>query len=727
MPKTIIVSNRMITSVSRGSDGFTYTPSVGGLATGLSSLHEQEESLWIGWSGMPSDSLTESERAEIEQELRDGYKCVPVNLTAEDLERFYYGFCNNVVWPLFHYFPTFVTWDEGLWESYQDVNRKFFERVKEFIEPGDIVWVHDYQLLLLPQMIKDYQRETKIGFFLHIPFPSYELFRLLPWREQILRGLLGADLVGFHTYDYARHFLSSVRRLLGYDHEMANIRYENRIVRVDVFPMGIDYERYSEARSLPEVQKRIAEVQADRPAKKLVLSVDRLDYTKGIPERLRAYERFLEKYPRYASEVSMVIIVSPSRTAVPQYQELKREVDQLVSIINGRFSTIAWTPVHYFYRTFPFEHLSALYAEADCLLVTALRDGMNLIAKEYVAAKGDGPGTVVLSETAGAARELSEAIIVNPHALEEIADSLALAMEMPEREQSARNRRMQQRLKRYDIHYWAADFMTKLEAAVEHQQQFLGKRLAGDTLAAVNTAYSAASRRLILLDYDGTLLPYMDQPERAVPDEPLKELVRSLAGDPSNDVVLISSRGESFLGKHFGSYEIGLIGNHGISVRRKNGEWEHLIHTDDGWKDELAPIMQLHADRTPGSRFEEKEHSLAWHFRGSDPDLAFVRVAELKDALISMSVNHNLTTFEGNRVLEVKSSVASKVQGAELWLNETDYQFILCAGDDLTDEDLFAALPQDAHSIRIGLGPTNAKYFLENSQELRRVLERLGS
>jgi len=725
MARTIIVSNRMVTSVSKGADGFAFTPSVGGLATGLSSLHEQEESLWIGWSGLPADTLTGNERSMIEQRLREDHKCVPVDLTSDELDTFYYGFCNKVIWPLFHYFPTYVTWDEHLWQSYRDVNRKFFEKVKDFLSPGDVVWVHDYQLLLLPAMIKEYQPDANIGFFLHIPFPSYELFRLLPWREEILRGLLGADLVGFHTYDYARHFLSSVRRLLGYDHDMATVRYENRMVKVDVFPMGIDYERYSQATKQEGVQRYIREIREDRPAEKLILSVDRLDYTKGIPQRLRAYERFLERYPDYKSKVSMVIIVSPSRTAVPQYQELKREVDQLVSIINGRFSTISWTPVHYFYRTFGFEHLSALYAEADALLVTALRDGMNLIAKEYVAAKGDGPGAVVLSETAGAARELSEAIVVNPHGLDEIADGIATAMEMAPDEQAARNRRMQRRLKRYDIHYWAADFIAKLQTAVEHQRHFLGKRLAGTVLRSLSSAYRDANKRLLFLDYDGTLLTYMDRPERAVPDAALKDLIQSLASNPKNEVVVISSRGRGFMTEHLADLNIGMIASHGIWIRRQGGDWEQLVQVDDVWKDELGPVMQLHADRTPGSQFEEKEHSLAWHYRGSDPDLAFVRVAELKDALLSIASNHNVTTFEGNRVLEVKSSLASKAQAAALWVERTPHDFVMAAGDDWTDEELFAALPDEAHTIRIGLGATNAHYFLESPKQLRSFLEKL--
>ncbi|MFW6313448.1 MAG: bifunctional alpha,alpha-trehalose-phosphate synthase (UDP-forming)/trehalose-phosphatase [Spirochaetota bacterium] len=726
MGKTLIVSNRMSTSVSRSDSGFTFTPSVGGLATGLSSLHEQEESLWIGWSGLPSDELTDEERATIAATLRDEHKSIAVDLSSDDLERFYYGFCNNTIWPLFHYFPTYVTYDDDSWESYREVNERFFERVKEFLEPDDIVWVHDYQLMLLPALIKEYQPDARVGFFLHIPFPSYEVFRLLPWRETLLLGLLGADLIGFHTYDYARHFLSSVRRLLGYDHDLASIRYENRLVRVDVFPMGIDYDRYAGASQFPAVKERIAEIAADRPAEKLILSVDRLDYTKGIPQRLRAYQRFLENYPRYLDRVSMVLIVAPSRTAVPQYQELKREVDELVSIINGRFSTISWTPIHYFYRTFPFEHLTALYAQADVLLVTALRDGMNLIAKEYIAAKGPSTGVIVVSETAGVARELSEAIIVNPSSVGDIADGLAAALEMPAEEQKKRNERMVERLRRYDIHYWAHDFIQKLGNAYEVQQSFLGKRLARSIRTSVIERCAAASRRLLLLDYDGTLLPYMDRPDQAVPDAPLKEVLSRLAADERNDVVLISSRGREFMSNHLGDLNVGLIASHGIWIRRAGEDWEQLVPVDSEWKDELAPVMQLHAHRTPGSQFEEKEYGLAWHYRGSEPDLAFVRVAELRDALLSMSSNHALTIFEGNRVLEVKSSLASKAQAAAIWYDAVEYDLILAAGDDQTDEELFASLPDDAQTVRIGLGTTNATYFLENPGELRMFLKEIA-
>jgi trehalose 6-phosphate synthase/phosphatase len=713
----------MSTSVSRGPEGFVYSPSVGGLATGLSSLHEQENSLWIGWSGLPSDTLTQDERTRIADRLKNEFKSIPVDLTSEDMELFYYGFCNNVLWPLFHYFPTYVDYNDAFWESYRDVNNRFFESVKDHIRENDVVWVHDYQLLLLPALIKQHQPEARVGFFLHIPFPSFELFRLLPWRRPILEGMLGADLLGFHTYDYARHFLSSVRRLLGYDHDLATIQYKSRAVKVDVFPMGIDYARYSEAPGRKEIQEYAEEIRREYKGQKVILSVDRLDYSKGIPQRIRGFMRFLEKCPQQREKVSLVIIVAPSRTEVPQYKELKREIDELVSIINGRFATVTWTPIRYFYRAMPFERLSALYDQSDVLLVTPLRDGMNLIAKEFVAAKRDKPAVVVISETAGAARELSEALLVNASSVDDIADAIREALEMPREEQLARTARMQRRLERYDVHYWARDFMEKLAGAIEHQQSFLAKRLAGGARTKLLASYAKAKRRLLVLDYDGTLIPYHDAPDRAVPDAALKRTITTLCNDPRNDVVIVSSRDRAFLDRHLGDLSVGLVASHGTWTRSSSGEWRELLPVDTEWKQTIAPIMQLHAQRTPSSRFEEKEYSLAWHYQRSEPDLAFVRVAELRDALLTITTNFDLTTFEGPRVIEVKSTLASKAQAVMNWLESGDYDFILAAGDDRTDEELFAALPEDAHSIRIRLAPSSAHYFLDSDDELRALLE----
>ena len=393
MSRLIIASNRLPVMINRGEDGMTITPSAGGLATGLKSYHKDNDSIWIGWPGVMPE--TKNEEKEVTG-LLETEQCLPVFLNEDLISNYYDGFSNATLWPLFHYFAEFTEFNETYWEAYCKVNELFAEAIIENAEEGDVVWVHDYQLLLLPNILREKRPDLTIGFFLHIPFPSYELIRILPWREQIVNGLLGADLIGFHTYDYARHFISSVKRLLGHDVDFNQIKLENRHVMIDVFPMGIDYEKFEshalEIQSKP-IQDRSKEHQdIDRfllsmPNRKLVLSIDRLDYTKGIPQRLHAFREFLEKHPDYREKVSLIMLTVPSRTDVEQYQNLKNEIDILVGNINGEYGTLNWNPVIYFYRSVPFVNLIELYSSADVALLTPLRDGMNLVAKEYIASK----------------------------------------------------------------------------------------------------------------------------------------------------------------------------------------------------------------------------------------------------------------------------------------------------------------------------------------------------
>lgn len=724
MPKTILVSNRLTASVSRSDDGFDFKQSMGGLATGLKSMHEREGSLWVGWSGMAADELTAAEREEIAGTLKRDYKSVAVDLTGADLDYFYYGFCNRTVWPLFHYFPTYTEYDTDTWDAYEKVNRKFFDHVVEVAEENDYIWVHDYHLMLLPRMLKEALPSSRIGFFLHIPFPSYEVFRLLPWRTQLLQGLLGADLVGFHTYDYARHFLSSVRRILAAEHNMAQVRYDNRMIKVDAFPMGIDYEKYAGALELPEVRSERERVRNQVTTPKLILSVDRLDYSKGIPLRLKAFHRFLERYPSYREHVTLMLIVAPSRTEVPQYRELKREIDELVSIINGDFGTIGWNPVWYYFRPSPFHQLSAIYAESDMLLVTPLRDGMNLISKEYLAARSDRLGVVVLSETAGSARELGEALTVNPNNIVEIADTIREGLELPESRQLEKNDRMHMRLKRYDIHYWARDFMNKLEGIAELQNSLRVKRLSSRTRERLLEHYRRADSRLIFLDYDGTLIAYGETP--GVLDEHTRGALERLAADERNHVVIISGRQKGFLERTLGDLPVSIIAGHGVWVREKRGEWELMEQVTPGWKEEILPIFELYRDRTPGSAVEENDYSLVWHYRRAEPELAAVRLSELKDALLSLISNLDLSLLEGNKMIEIKNTDVSKGRAAARWLDGGDWDFVLAVGDDWTDEDIFSMLGEDHYSIKVGVDISSAKYFLESPDRVRTLVQELS-
>jgi trehalose 6-phosphate synthase/phosphatase len=727
MSNLILVSNRLSVSVEKKKGKLEFKPSMGGLATGLSSLEQTEKQLWIGWPGIPTEELSEDEKREIPPILREKYNSIPVELTQEDLKTFYYGFCNNVIWPLFHYFPSYASYDNALWESYRRVNAIYLEKVLQEASADDTIWIHDYQLMLLPQLIREKVPEARIGFFLHIPFPSFELFRLLPWRNQILIGLLGSDLIGFHAYDYARHFISSVRRLLGVENNMGYVQHEHRLTRVDVFPMGIDYRKYSTSLSDRGVKKQMAQAAEQLKGFQVILSVDRLDYSKGIPERLRAYEMLLESNPQYREKVVLLLIAVPSRTKVHRYRALKKEVDELISTINGRYGTIGWVPIHYFYRGFPFERLSAFYGVADVLLVTPLRDGMNLVAKEFVATHRDSGGVLILSETAGSAREMGEALLINPNNSEEIAAALKTALEMDESEQVERNAVMNERLSRYDIRAWTQDFLNKLAQVREVQDSYLVKRMAGSFKEELVASYRRAESRLIILDYDGTLVPFRARPRKGAPDRELIELLSALASDPASDVVVASGRMRQIMNEWFGGINVSLIACHGAWLKPKKGEWCLIETLSNEWKEQLLPIFQLFKDRTPGSTVEEKDYALAWHYRNAEPELAGLRASEFKDILFSFTGDLNLDVLEGKSALEIKPVNVSKARAVSTWLSRDHWQFILAAGDDNNDEVMFSELPDNAYTIKIGLDISEARYYLESPAQLRRLLSELNT
>ena len=722
MSKTIFVSNRLPVTIGRSEGKLNYEPSIGGLATGLKSVHEDANSLWVGWCGLPEEDLSKKEQAEIDRHLRNVYKNIPLFLSQSDIDDYYYGFCNRTVWPMFHYFTDEIEYSHTLWQAYKAVNQKFFEKLENIVENGDTIWVHDYQLMLLPGLIREKFPDTSIGFFLHIPFPSYEIFRLLPWREEVLKGLLGADLIGFHTYDYVRHFTSSVRRILGHEHNLGFFHVGNRLVKADVFPMGIDYERYCKAHGKNSIQKESKEVLQKAEGTKLILSVDRLDYTKGIPARIRSYSEFLRRNPEYREKVTMILIVAPSRTEVETYSELLREIEELVGGTIGEHGTMGWVPIWFFYRSFGFESLVALYSAADVLLVTPLRDGMNLVAKEYIAARADEKGMLVLSETAGAASELGEAVIVNANNVKEVAEGIKTALEMPEEEQISRNTIMHKRLRHYNIEFWARDFMEKLEEIKKKQDRDSLIKINPKRLSEIRASMKKAEKRLFLLDYDGTMTGYMSKPGKAKPDAQLLGILETLCAGGKNTVVIISGRDKGTLEGWFGHLPLNLIGGHGMWIRKENREWKQLEYLQADWKNTLRPLLEMHTARTPGSFIEEKSYSLAWHYRRCEPELAAVRVNELKDALEDLTANMNIGLLDGNKVIEIKDTTVNKSRAASIWLNAAEWDFIFSAGDDWTDEEMFKVLPEDAWSIKVGTGISEARYQVDNVEDIRRIL-----
>jgi trehalose 6-phosphate synthase/phosphatase len=725
MGRIVLVSNRLPVTVERQESGLAVKPSIGGLATGVSSLFPREGRMWIGWPGLPSDELDEGELRGVAQTLQDKHQCRPVFLSREELRQYYHGFCNDTLWPLFHYFLAYVRYEDSFWEAYRQINQRFCSAVLEILQPGDSLWIHDYHLLLLPELVHRERPEVPIGFFLHIPFPSFEIFRMLPWRKRLLQGMLGAALVGFHTYDYVRHFVTSVRSLLGAEHTFGRIRYEGRTVLADVFPMGIDYERFSKSLRRWAVRKEFRGIARLRDERKTILSVDRLDYTKGIPQRLQAFERFLEANPGYQRRVKMILIVAPSRTQVHKYRELLREVNVLVSSINGRFGTPDWVPVLYFYRSFPFEKLTPLYAIADVLLVTPLRDGMNLIAKEYIATRSDRKGVLILSETAGAAQELGESLIVNSNSTEEVAAAMKTALELRPSERRRRNALMSHRLKRYNVSAWAKDFLDKLRAVHALNRRPQTRRMTPEGRDLLLREYLRAKSRLLLLDYDGSLVALASRPEKALPDKELRRMLSELAEVPGNEVVLISGRDRSDLSRWFGELAVNLVAEHGVWQRPRGRDWKLQAGRQTEWKESIRPLLELHADRTPGALVEEKEHSLAWHYRRADPELAEYRLRELKEALRELIANLDLSIMEGSRVLEVKQASSTKGHAAAAWLAQKRWDFLLAVGDDRTDEEMFAVLPPDAYSLKVGDEPSRARFALASVTEVRQLIKDL--
>jgi len=722
--RLLIVSNRLPENVTKRANELRFQPSAGGLATGLSSFRKSVHSQWIGWPGIATDKISGQQKQEISNKLK-GQNCHSVFLSAKDIQDFYHGFCNKTIWPLFHYFPLYTVYEDRYWQAYKKVNKAFRDAVVKIAEPGDCIWVHDYQLMLLPGLIREELPDAQIGFFLHIPFPSFELFRLLPWREEILKCLLGSDLIGFHTYDYVRHFLSSTARIAGAEHSMGTLTIGDRVVKADAFPMGIDYDRYAGAVEERKVKKRLATIRKRVGERKIIISIDRLDYTKGIIQRLEAFDLFLSQNPEYKEKVTLILVAVPSRTVVEDYAELRKQLEGLVGRINGEHGTIGWVPVWYLYRFVPFERLVALYNIADVALVTPLRDGMNLIAKEFVATKTDGEGVLILSEMAGAASELGEAITVNAHNKQAIIDAIKEALKMTVEEQVERNRLMQKRLSRYNITRWANDFLETLSEVKKTQQGLSVRKLAKPIRDNLINEYEKSSKRLFLLDYDGTLVGFAGRPEKAGPDKLLRVLLQALAAEPENEVVIISGRDKETLNYWLGNFNASLIAEHGAWIKEKGSDWQVIQPLRNDWKDTIRPILESYADRTPGSSVEEKDFSLVWHYRRADPELSSLRVQELRDAVLDLTANLDIGVFEGSKILEVKNIGISKGRVAELWLSKQKWDFILAAGDDYTDEDLFAVLPESAYSIKVGYGISKARFNLDSVDEFRLLLEKL--
>jgi trehalose 6-phosphate synthase/phosphatase len=710
--------------------GLEMKQSDGGLVSALKSYLESHDqgthfhtTLWIGAADF-------SERAwgnvQSEDNAALSYEVSPIFLEKKSYHKFYNGFCNATIWPLFHYFPSFVEFDNETFRHYEDVNRIFSERIISVIRPGDVVWVHDYQLMLVPGMIRKQIPDAAIGFFMHIPFPSWEVFRLLhgPWKEKIVDGLLGSDLIGFHTHEYVQHFLKTVQMVKGFDHQFRLIYVPGRTVKAEMFPLGIDFDKFHNTIKLPEVKEIKKSIEDNFKGKKIIFSVDRLDYTKGITHRLWGFDRFMHDNPDWREKVVFILVIVPSRQIVSKYNERKRLIEEEIGRINGKYSTLQWQPIIYRYNQLSFHELCAMYHVADVGLITPLRDGMNLVAKEYVASRNDS-GVLILSELAGAANELSEALLVNPMDREGLSQAILTALLMPPDLQRRKLTSLQNRLQEYTVLHWTTDFIRQLEETKHLQISQKTNYLTEQSTQAMVTHFRASTKRLLLLDYDGTLVPFARLPELAVPDQDLVKLLKRLADDPHTDVTVISGRESGSLQSWFGELDINLVAEHGAGIRLKRGEWIYFLNIDESWKSIMLPILKVFCQRSPGSFIEEKKHTLVWHYRNVDSELGFIRSRELLDNLHHMVHNSQLNIIDGNKVIEIRLSGIDKGSIARKIAEESEFDFVMAIGDDKTDEDMFRALSEDAYTIKIGAGHTHAKFHIPDQQGVLTLLRRL--
>lgn len=721
--RLIIVSNRLPVSVRWKAGRPEFAQSAGGLATGLEGLRESRPSLWIGWPGDVSQA-SDDQRHEIDERLRER-SLLPVYFSQREIAGYYDGFSNGVVWPLFHYLQERVPIESGGWRAYQRANERFADQVAAVWQPGDRVWVHDYHLMLLPRMLRDRLPQARIGYFLHIPFPAADIFRALPWRQSLLEGLLGADLIGFHTPSYARHFTRVVQQLAAIKTSVDHFWWHGRTVRVGAFPMGIDDERFAALAGDMDVRARAEGIRNEAHGRRIFLGVDRLDYTKGIPRRLLAFQRLLEREPSLRDRVRFIQVAVPSRIDVRAYHAFRRELDELIGRINGQFGTVDAVPIHYLFRSVSRRELVALYCSADVMVVTPLRDGMNLVAKEFCASRIDDDGVLLLSEFAGAADELVDALMVNPYDLDGVADAMVRALALPADERRRRMRALRTRVRQSSVGRWAAAFLEQLESGEAPEATVNGSGV--PALAAVDAGRLGSEGHVtLLLDYDGTLVPYAASPELAVPDGSLMRLLASLAAHPQIDLHLVTGRSRETADRWFGDLPASLWAEHG-AVRRKFGhQWQWLVPQAPAWKGRARAILKDIAAETPGSMVEEKGAGLAWHYRLSDQDLASRQRTRMRERVTEELADAQVDLLDGHMVLELRPHGASKGAVARQVMDELPHpSHLLAIGDDRTDEEMFAALPETSTTIRVGAGDTIARHRLSDQKAVRQLLAAL--
>ncbi len=700
----VVVANRLPFDIEKHADGSTSThQSPGGLVSALEPILSRREGAWIGWSGTAD--------LKLDPVVADKLTLHPVELSETEVSHYYEGFSNATLWPLYHDAVAESEFHRDWWDSYVEVNQRFAQRAAEVAAPGATVWIHDYQLQLVPAMLRRLRGDVRIGFFLHIPFPPGELFSRLPWRTQIIKGLLGADLIGFQLPGGARNFTRLARNLADVDGKGHRIYYEGRTVRVDAFPISIDSAALAELASAPAVLERARQLRVELGnPRKMILGIDRLDYTKGINVRIQAFSELLaEKDPSVEGAV-MVQIATPSRERLISYRKMREEIERQVGAINGNYGRIGSPAVHYLHKSLPREDLSAFYAAADVMTVTPLRDGMNLVAKEYVASRVNGGGVLLLSEFTGAARELKSALMVNPYDTDGVKEALRTALTMPAAEARRRMRSLRRQVLINDVDRWAQRYLSVLEGQPDRLTDATA-RLPADVVRAMEEV-AGTTRLLVAVDFDGTLAPIVDDPAAARPLPVSLEGLHQLAAVPGTEIAVISGRARALLPELLGGDDVSdlhLVGSHGAEgVGYADPAAEGTTVLTEKARQRLSELhrslQQIAAEHQQIS-LEVKPTGVAVHLRGASERTAKLVAAEIEDGPASWSGVHLL---RGKKVLELTVISTDKGRALDALRKQYHATAVLFIGDDITDENAFASLKAGDLGVKVGSGATAA-------------------
>jgi trehalose 6-phosphate synthase/phosphatase len=693
------------------------------MISGIRSLALTHEQLIVGWTGdlessssptdkVPADTVTPKEREEFEAALKAYHpkesdpdddrdrktKYVPVWLDDKVAHGHYDGYCKQTLWPLFHY----LLWQDVATEYasadthypyYESANAAFARRIADVYQPGDLIWVHDYHLLLVPRLVRESIPDAVLGLFVHTPFPSSEVFRCLPRRKEILDGMLGANLVCFQTYSYSRHFISTCIRVCGYETTSRGIDVEGHVTAVMHCPVGIDAERVARDITRPGIKPKLEALRNLYEGKKIIVGRDKLDVVKGVIQKLRAFEKLLQDYPQWVGNVVMIQVTSPALTDSPK---LERMVSELVAHINGEYGSLDFIPVHHYHQTLKKDEFYALLSVADLALITPLRDGMNTTSMEFVIAQNStGKNPSVLSEFMGISKNMEDALLVNPWNLVDVAAAINQGLVMDPAEKAARHAKLYKVVTTHTSHTWAAVLVKMLLGqlglqGMARQTPYIPKDL-------LEGLYVKAKKRLFLFDYDGTLAPIVKVPSMATPTEATLEALEKLSSDPHNIVYIISGRDGAFLEQHLGHLKnVGFSAEHGGFVRERGSlEWTNFTkNLDMSWMAEVEEIFRYYTERTTGSHIEMKKSSITWHYRSSDPEWGQFQCRQCQD-LLENNLAHKrpIEVLVGKKNLEVRPIAVNKGEIVKRILYKNpDAEFIFCAGDDKTDEDMFRAL-----------------------------------